>query len=168
MTTRSGLGPLRAGRVGRPHGLDGSFHVVDGTPGLLRSGNSVLIDGRELEIVRRVGDDRRPIVRVEGCEDREGAAALQGMELLVPREHAPELDQDEWWADDLEGCTVRDGARRIGSVSRLLALPSVEVLEVERDPPGGELLVPLVADAVRSVDVEAREIDVDLAFLGEA
>ena len=30
-----------------------------------------------------------------------------------------------------------------------------------------ELLVPLVRDAVRSVDVAARRIDVDLAFLGE-
>jgi len=27
--------------------------------------------------------------------------------------------------------------------------------------------VPLVTDAVRSVDVERREIDVDLRFLGE-
>ena len=29
------------------------------------------------------------------------------------------------------------------------------------------LLVPMVRDAVRSVDVEARRVDVDLAFLGE-
>jgi 16S rRNA processing protein RimM len=51
-------------------------------------------------------------------------------------------------------------------VRRLLALPSCEVLEVER---GGapDLLVPLVRDAVRSVDVAARRIDVDSAFLGE-
>jgi ribosomal 30S subunit maturation factor RimM len=40
------------------------------------------------------------------------------------------------------------------------------VLEVERE--GEDLLVPLVADAVRSVDVEERRIDVDLAFLGES
>ena len=41
------------------------------------------------------------------------------------------------------------------------------MLEVEREG-GGELLVPLVRDAVRSVDVAARRIDVDLAFLGES
>jgi 16S rRNA processing protein RimM len=51
-------------------------------------------------------------------------------------------------------------------VVRLLGLPSCEVLEVERS--GGPLLVPLVSDAVRSVDVAARRIDVDLRFLGEA
>jgi len=49
-----------------------------------------------------------------------------------------------------------------------LTLPSCEVLEVERAQGGDPLLVPLVSDAVRLVDVERREIDIDLAFLGEA
>ncbi len=30
----------------------------------------------------------------------------------------------------------------------------------------GELLVPLVGDAVRTVDIEHKQIDVDLRFLG--
>jgi ribosomal 30S subunit maturation factor RimM len=38
------------------------------------------------------------------------------------------------------------------------------MLEVDRTG-GGELLVPLVSDAVRDVDVPGRRIDVDLAFL---
>jgi ribosomal 30S subunit maturation factor RimM len=41
------------------------------------------------------------------------------------------------------------------------------VLEVERSG-GGDLLVPLVTDAVREVDLDRREIDIDLQFLGEA
>ena len=45
---------------------------------------------------------------------------------------APELGPDEWWAEDLEGCAVHDGDREVGTVRRLLALPSCEVLEVER------------------------------------
>ena len=43
-------------------------------------------------------------------------------------------------------------------------LPSVEVLEVVRED-GSELLVPMVGDAIRSIDVAARRIDVDLGFL---
>jgi 16S rRNA processing protein RimM len=61
---------------------------------------------------------------------------------------------------------VVDGDRSLGRVRRLLALPSCEVLEVERAG-APDLLVPLVRDAVRSVDVTARRIDVDSAFLGE-
>jgi hypothetical protein len=48
----------------------------------------------------------------------------------------------------------------------LRALPSCEVLEVARAR-AGDLLVPLIRDAVRAVDIDARVIDVDLAFLGE-
>ena len=158
---------LRAGGVGSPHGLDGSFHVMDPKPELLGEGSRVYVTGRELRIVRRAGTDKRPIVRLEGCSDRSGAQALRGLELLVPRTAAPELGPDEWWAEDLEGCAVRDGATAVGIVSRLLALPSCEVLEVERADRSGLLLVPLVTDAVRSVDIERREIDIDLRFLGE-
>ena len=54
-----------------------------------------------------------------------------------------------------------DGAREVGVVARMIALPSCEALEV------GDLLIPLVRDAIRSIDLEARRIDVDLGFLGE-
>jgi 16S rRNA processing protein RimM len=157
---------LRVGVVGRPHGLDGSFHVLAPTPDALTLGARVRIGDQDRAIERRAGTDPRPIIRLEGCADRDAADALRGSELLLAREGAPELEADEWWAQDLEGCTVRDGAREVGTVTRLLALPSCEVLEVARD--GGPLLVPLVSDAVRSVDVDARVVDIDLAFLGEA
>jgi 16S rRNA processing protein RimM len=160
-------GWLRAGKVGRPHGLDGSFHVVDPNAALLTLGSMVLVDGEPRAIVRRAGTDARPVVRLEGHHDREAAQGLTGSELLVARSEAPELGPDEWWAGDLEGCLVRDGSREVGVVRRLLALPSCEVLEVARSGDGDELLVPLVSDAVRSVDVEGRLIDVDLHFLGE-
>jgi 16S rRNA processing protein RimM len=55
----------------------------------------------------------------------------------------------------------------VGVVERLLDYPSCELLEVRREG-AGMLLVPLVRDAVRAVDVGARVIEIDLAFLGEA
>jgi 16S rRNA processing protein RimM len=159
---------LHAGVVGRPHGLDGSFHVAEPVAALLERGTEVrLADGRRT-IVRLAGHDERPIVRLEGCEDRDAAVALRGQEMLVARSNAPDLEEDEWWATDLEGCAVRDGGREVGVVARLLALPSCEVLEVARAGDAPNLLVPLVRDAVRDVDLDARVIDVDLEFLGEA
>ncbi|HET9719312.1 MAG TPA: ribosome maturation factor RimM [Solirubrobacteraceae bacterium] len=157
---------LHAGRVGRPHGLDGSFHVIGPNPRLLQSGAVLRVAGAERTIDRRAGHDARVILRLDGCSDRSGAEALRGEELLVARAAAPELGPDEWWAEELEGCAVRDGARAVGVVRRLLELPSCEVLEVERADGGADLLVPLVSDAVREVDTERREIDIDLDFLG--
>jgi 16S rRNA processing protein RimM len=157
---------LVAGVVGRPHGLDGSFRVTQPRPQLLPLGAQVTVAGVAREIVRRSGTDAAPIVRLSGVGGRDELEPLRGQELLVARTAAPELDEDEYWAEDLEGCAVRDGEVEVGVVERLLAYPSCELLEVRR-PAADVLLVPLVRDAVRSVDVEARVIDVDLAFLGE-
>ena len=160
-------GQLLAGRVAGPHGLDGSFHVSQPAPDLIKDDALIFIGGRAYAINRRAGHATRLILRVVGVEDREGALALRGREIYVDRSQAPELGEDEWWAEDLEGCRVVDGATAVGVVARLAALPSCEVLEVTRDDDRGLLLVPLVADAVRDVDVVAKVIDVDLAFLGE-
>ena len=134
-------------------------------PKALTVGATVLLDDRELQITRRAGTDARPIVGLEGCSDRARAEALRGKELLIRSSDAPELEPDEWWSEDLEGCVVRDAEREVGTVRRVLALPSCEVLEVQRTDGSPDLLVPLVGDAVREVDVEQRVIDVDLEFL---
>ena len=156
---------LASGVVGRPHGLDGSFHVRRPRGALLELGATVRVGGRETEIVRRAGTDDRPIVRLDGVDTREAAGALRGVEVLLPRSAAPALEDDEWWAEDLVGCRVVDGPRELGHVERLLPLPSCEVLEVAAGDK--TFLVPLVRDAVRSVDVAAKVIDVDVAFLGD-
>ena len=151
---------LEAGRVGRAHGLDGSFHVTSPRPRLLTLGTPTDLG----EIVRRVGTDERPVIRLAGCETREAAEALHAQPLRVALADAPPLEEGEWWAHELEGLAGTDGERVVGRVRRMLELPSVEVLEVERAD-GGELLVPLVSDAVRSLDVAGRRVDVDLRFL---
>lgn len=160
---------LRAGVVGRPHGLDGSFHVGRPVPALLADDIDVRVGDAQLHVERLAGHAGAPILRLEGCGERADAEALRGREILVARTRAPELEEDEWWAEDLEGCRVRDGDEEVGVVSRLLELPSCEVLEVVRheDPDRPALLVPLIADAVRDVDVERGVIDIDLRFLGE-
>ncbi|HZH24677.1 MAG TPA: ribosome maturation factor RimM [Solirubrobacteraceae bacterium] len=157
---------LEAGRVGRPHGLDGSFHVTRPDVRLLADLDEIFVDGRPERIVRRAGTDERPILRLAGHSGREAAEALRGAPLAVPPERAPALEPGEYWAHELAGCAGWDGGRHVGEVRRMLPLPSCEALEVVRED-GRELLVPMVSDAIRAVDVAARRIDVDLAFLGE-
>ena len=146
---------MPAGRVGRPHGLDGSFHVT--RPGSFTEGATVWVDGAPRTIERLAGTSDKPIMRFAGCTTREHAEALRGLSLELPRDES--LEEDEFWASDLAGCLVVDGAREVGVVARMIALPSCEALEV------GELLIPMVRDAIRSIDLEARRIDVDMGFV---
>jgi len=151
--------------------------VTSPRPRLLILGTSVTVAGRRAAIVRRAGTEQRPIVRLQGVEDRAAADALRGTALTVEEPQAPALAEGEWWAHELEGCAVVDGERRVGTVNRMIELPSCEALEVRRETIGSQstgshppapLLVPMVKDAIRRMAVEERLIEIDLAFLGEA
>ena len=144
------------GRVGKPHGLDGSFHVIDPLPAALVVGADVGVG----KIAGRKGTDAAPILRLDVATDRTAIEALRGTELRMPRAGVPALEDDEYWADDLVGCAVVAGERELGTVERMVAYPSCEVLVV------GAHLIPMVRDAIRSVDVAARRIEVDAGFLG--
>jgi 16S rRNA processing protein RimM len=157
---------ISVGRIGRPHGLDGSFHVTQPRERVLAAATSVVLDDRTVAIERHDGTPARPILRLAGVGSREAVDALRGSDLFVARADAPPLEEDEWLAEDLVGCRVVDGATAVGVVAKLLPYPSCELLEVQR-PEGRALLVPLISDAVRTVDVEAKQIDINLPFLGE-
>lgn len=146
---------VTAGRVGRTHGLDGSFHVEDAQHPLA-IGSVVTIGDVARQVVRRRGMDSRPLVRLEGVESRESARSLYGALVLVSEDELP-LGAGEWLAAELVGCEVAG----LGRVVRVVGGPSCDVLELDDGT-----LVPLVTDAVRSVDAVARRIEVDRAFLG--
>ncbi len=154
-----------AGRVGRPHGLDGHFHVTQPVASLLVADTPVLVGSTPARIASRKGTDEQPIVRLDVAADRSAAIALRGRDLVVERADAPSLGEDEYWAEDLVGCRVVVGGERVlGTVRALLALPSCEALELDT---GGDP-IPLVRDAIVSVDLEGRAIHVEAGFLGLA
>ena len=144
--------------MGRAHGLDGSFYVDGPDVELLEHGGRVTVAGRSARVVRRAGTDARPVIRLSGVDGREAASALRGQDLFAGGEESVQRVPGEWDATELIGCEVPG----IGAVTRVIAAPSCDLLEVGDDG----VLVPFVSDAVRSVDVGARIIEVDLRFLG--
>jgi 16S rRNA processing protein RimM len=106
-------------------------------------------------IERLAGTDAKPIVRLGGIGDRTAIEALRGQSLVA----AMQLEEGEWLGQELVGLAVTDGDAEVGVVSRVIAYPSCEVLEV------GNRLIPLIEDAVREVDLDAGRIDVDLGFV---
>jgi 16S rRNA processing protein RimM len=153
---------VRIGAVGRPHGKEGGFVVSEPTTrlDLLEPGRTVTVGGKELPIEWRKGTAAHPLLKLEGIDGRD----LRGEAITVPRSALGELGAGEFLIDDLTGCEAFDGSRRIGRVRDVLLMPSADLLEIERE--GADvLLVPLVSDAVRLVDVEARRIEIDADFV---
>jgi 16S rRNA processing protein RimM len=140
---------VTAGRVGKPHGLDGSFYV-EGPRHALPEGCSVDLEAHTYTVERRAGTDQRPLIRLSGLSD---PRSHRGQTLLVE----DELGEGEWLAADLVGCRVPD----LGAVTQVLDAPSCSVLELDDGT-----LVPFISDAIELVDLEAREIHVNREFLG--
>ncbi|HEX6582318.1 MAG TPA: hypothetical protein VF056_01865 [Thermoleophilaceae bacterium] len=140
---------MTAGRVGKPHGLDGSFYV-EGPRHALPEGCSVVLDSQTYTVDRRAGTDDRPILHLTGLSD---PRSHRGEPLLVE----DELVEGEWLASDLVGLSVPG----MGTVARVVDSPSCSVLELDDGT-----LIPLIADAVREVDLDAGEIHVKREFLG--
>lgn len=147
---------MTAGRVGRPHGLDGNFTLKDASAEL-EVGTTVWVGGREHTIERLGGTPGRRLLRLDGIGTREDAARLGGELMLVPAGGEEPLGEGEWLAEDLVGCRIEG----LGEVRRVIGGSSCDVLELDDGT-----LVPLVSDAVPSVDLGARRIEVDRAFLG--
>ena len=140
---------MTAGRVGKPHGLDGSFYV-DGPRHELPEGTELTVGGRTHRVARRAGTDERPLIRLADVDD---PRALRGELLLIE----DELAEGEWLAADLVGCRVPG----LGTVKQVVDAPSCSILELEDGT-----LIPFVSDAIERVDVDAAEIRVRADFLG--
>jgi 16S rRNA processing protein RimM len=100
------------------------------------------------------------IARLDGCDDRDQAAALVGQEIAITRDRLPPPKADEFYWIDLEGLAVEtvEGAA-LGRVSHLFSTGVNDVLVVVGER---ERLLPFTWDAViRSVDFDQRLIKVD-------
>ena len=144
------------GRVGRPHGLDGSFFVEGPSdrPGAFAVGAVVFANGEPLKIVSsKHGSQKRPVIRLERRVDR-------GAELAVPRESLPPLGEDEYYSFQLVGLAVEEeGGRVLGRVRDVLDYPANDVLELDSG-----LSLPLVEACVRKVDLEGGRIVIAPGF----
>jgi 16S rRNA processing protein RimM len=146
---------ITVGRVGRSHGLDGSFVVEEASEDdrWFEVGARLLVGSHELEVVaaRRAGG--RPVIRLAG-------AAPRGVLLEVSRAVLPPTDEDEYYAFQLVGLEVlEEGDRSLGRVVAVLPGVANDALELD----GGALL-PLIGDCVRDIDLEAGRILVAPGF----
>jgi 16S rRNA processing protein RimM len=148
------------GAITKPHGVRGEVvvHNRSDNPDRWVPGAVVYLGDRALTVasVRERSADRL-LVAFEGIGDRDAAAALRG-EVTVPQEWLPELEEGQWWPSELTGCeVVTERGRALGRVVDVIFNPAND-LWVARDDRGAELLIPALADVVRSVDVGAKRI----------
>jgi 16S rRNA processing protein RimM len=123
-----------------------------------------LPDGKErsVKVAKARRADDAILMKLVSVEDRDGADALRGARVCVPRESFAALEEGEFYVCDLEGAKVsmRTGEELVplGTVRELRSYPSVEVLVVKADDGGKDWEIPLVEAFVERVDAAAHEV----------
>jgi 16S rRNA processing protein RimM len=146
---------IQVGRVGRPHGLDGSFVVEQASqdPERFAPGARLLLDGMEAIVAESKRAGNRLVVRL----DRE---AERGAVLAVPRSELSEAGDGEYYVFQLTGLSVEEeGGSVLGRVQDVAPGVANDVLELDTG-----LALPLVEDCVLSVDLERGVIVVAPGF----
>ena len=146
--------------VGRPHGLDGSFHVTRRPGAARRPRRAAASTARRVALVRRGRHRRQADPAARGLlGTREDAEALRGARSRAGRRGAAAGGGRVLGARP-RGLRVVDGEREVGVVARMVALPVVRGARgrASRADPARPRRGP-------HVDLEAGRIDVDLGFL---
>jgi 16S rRNA processing protein RimM len=148
---------IRVGRVGKPHGLDGSFVVEDAseTRELFAVGARIFVDGEAAEVVGTKQARGRPVIRLDRRVER-------GKELCVPRDALAPTAEGEYYVFQLVGLQVEEeGGAQLGVVTDVAPGVANDVLELDTG-----LALPLVEDCVIDVDLAAGRIVVAPGFSG--
>jgi 16S rRNA processing protein RimM len=144
------------GRVGRPHGIDGSFFVEGGSDSADRfaRGATLIVDGVPVEITgSKRGSGGRFVIKL----DRRVA---RGATLAVRRVDLPDPEPDAYYVFALVGLAVEEeGGRPLGIVADVSPGPANDALVLDSG-----LLLPMVESCVLDVDLDARRVLVARGF----
>jgi len=117
-------------------------------------------DWQSVKVAEGQRHGKSVILRLEGHDDRDQAAALIGTEIGADRNELPEPEDGHYYWSDLKGLTVvhRDGTE-LGKVKEVLETGAHDVMVVQGEQ---ERLVPFVMDeVVLDVDLAQKVINVD-------
>ena len=117
-------------------------------------------DWQSIKVVEGQRHGKSVILRLEGVDDRDQAAALIGTEIGVDRGGLPNPEDGHYYWSDLLGLTVvhRDGTE-LGTINEMLETGTHDVMVVKGDT---ERLIPFVMnEIVIGVDLSNKQVNVD-------
>jgi 16S rRNA processing protein RimM len=148
---------VTVGRVGKSHGLDGSFVVENASeaPERFKVGAELFVAGEPAKVVGSRQARGRPVIRLDRRVQR-------GSELEISRDALEPAGEDEYYVFQLVGLRVEEeGGVSLGIVTDVAPGVANDVLQLDSG-----LALPMVEDCVREVDLQGGKIVVAQGFSG--
>jgi 16S rRNA processing protein RimM len=159
---------LQVGVITSTHGVRGEVKVFPTTDDAARFKNLkqvILDDGkqqREMEIASVKFFKNMVIVKFKGIDNINDVEKYRRARLLVTRENAVPLAENEYFIADLIGLSAKsEDGEELGTITDVLQTGANDVYVVTT-PQKEEILVPAIRDCIKRVDLENKEMLIHL------
>lgn len=159
---------LQVGVITSTHGIKGEVKVFPTTddPARFKSLKHVILDtGKEqipLEIEGVKFFKQFVILKFKGIDNINDIEKYRKMPLLVTREDAVELAEDEYFMADIIGMqVVTDDGNVFGTLKDIMETGANDVYVIDSDE-HGEVLIPAIKDCILDVDTEENKMTIHL------
>jgi 16S rRNA processing protein RimM len=135
------------------------FENVTELVGVARNG-----ERKQVELENYWFQNDRMVLKFAGYDNIETAKALVGYEFGLPEAERVELDADEYYDWELEGCSVENKlGDSIGKVREVMRTGGVELLVIVNGAgeTRREVFVPMVESIVLEIDISRKKILID-------
>ncbi len=159
---------LRVGVISSTHGIKGEVKVYPTTddPSRFRALKHVFLDmkgtKKELEIEGVKFFKNQVILKLKGHDRIEDITPYKGMDLLIPREEAlPLAENENYIADLIDMEVLTDEGEVLGVLTDVMQTGANDVYVVTT-PEKKEILLPAIPSCILDVDVEEKRMRVHL------
>ena len=154
---------VRVARIGAAHGVRGEVKLwsfTEDPAAVADYGPLETADGAHFEIEALRAAKDHFVARIAGVADRNAAAKLCNLDLFVPRERLPPIEEtDTFYHADLIGldALAPDGTQ-IGTVHALHNFGAGDIIEIMPLGSGEPVLLPFTETTVPKIDLKAKQI----------
>ncbi len=162
------------GRLGRTRGLQGEIWVIPDTdfPGRFLGLTEIFVrvraDWEKKKLISARMISNRPVLLFENIASPEDASRLTNCDIAVLKTDVVKLAEGSYYIFDLVGCQVVDeqSMQTVGEIVAVDQYPANDVYIVQK-PSGATILCPAVKRFVKHVDIERKQVVVDITGLPE-
>ena len=153
------------GKIVAPHGVRGEFRIMPQTdhPERYAKRKKITLDnGRDYTVQSLRQHKNVYLMKVEGIETMNDAETLRGRTIVLRPEELPPLPEGQFYVRDIIGfAAVTPEGETVGMLKDVISPGSTDVFVIA-PPQGEDILVAAIADNIRNIDWEKKQIVVVL------
>lgn len=147
---------ITIGKIVNTFGIKGELKVLPYVD-YIDELSKIYIDNKEYEISKSRVQKNVVIIKLKGIDDINLVEHYKGKEIEIDKSDLPELEEGEYYIDDLIGLDVyTDEGKLLGKLDDIFNTGANDIYQV------GKILLPDIPDVIKEIDIENQKIIVHI------